>query len=89
MTNRRIRKNVGVKIDKERTIQFLLEYLRLYGPAGFRRIHRTVASTGGIAQLVERQLCKLDVRGSNPRASIFDGTSTISTEPQRACSSVG
>jgi hypothetical protein len=25
---------------------------------------------GGIAQLVERQLCKLDVRGSNPLASI-------------------
>lgn len=24
---------------------------------------------GGIAQLVERQLCKLDVRGSSPRAS--------------------
>src|SRR3954453_40922 len=27
--------------------------------------------SGGIAQLVERQLCKLDVRGSNPLASIF------------------
>ena len=26
-------------------------------------------ATGGIAQLVERQLCKLDVRGSSPRAS--------------------
>jgi hypothetical protein len=26
-------------------------------------------SSGGIAQLVERQLCKLDVRGSNPLAS--------------------
>ena len=26
-------------------------------------------STGGIAQLVERQLCKLDVRGSSPLAS--------------------
>ena len=25
--------------------------------------------SGGIAQLVERQLCKLDVRGSNPLAS--------------------
>ena len=25
---------------------------------------------GGIAQLVERQLCKLDVGGSNPPASI-------------------
>ena len=27
-------------------------------------------SFGGIAQLVERQLCKLEVRGSNPLASI-------------------
>ena len=27
------------------------------------------SSNGGIAQLVERQLCKLDVRGSNPLAS--------------------
>ena len=26
-------------------------------------------SRGGIAQLVERQLCKLEVRGSNPLAS--------------------
>src|SRR5262249_50805325 len=26
-------------------------------------------TTGGIAQLVERQLCKLEVRGSNPLAS--------------------
>ena len=26
---------------------------------------------GGIAQLVERQLCKLDVRGSNPLASMW------------------
>jgi hypothetical protein len=28
-------------------------------------------SFGGIAQLVERQLCKLEVRGSNPLASIL------------------
>jgi hypothetical protein len=28
---------------------------------------------GGIAQLVERQLCKLEVRGSNPLASIPEG----------------
>jgi hypothetical protein len=27
--------------------------------------------SGGIAQLVERQLCKLEVRGSNPLASIL------------------
>ncbi len=30
---------------------------------------RVRVSFGGIAQLVERQLCKLDVRGSNPLAS--------------------
>jgi hypothetical protein len=29
-------------------------------------------NSGGIAQLVERQLCKLDVRGSNPLASTSD-----------------
>ena len=29
-------------------------------------------SSGGIAQLVERQLCKLEVRGSNPLASNFE-----------------
>src|ERR1700730_18495760 len=28
-------------------------------------------SKGGIAQLVERQLCKLEVRGSNPLASRY------------------
>ena len=32
---------------------------------------RIEISQGGIAQLVERQLCKLEVRGSNPLASIF------------------
>ena len=31
----------------------------------------TLNLTGGIAQLVERQLCKLDVRGSSPLASRF------------------
>src|SRR5499433_3308429 len=30
---------------------------------------RIGSSRGGIAQLVERQLCKLEVRGSNPLAS--------------------
>ena len=30
-------------------------------------------SFGGIAQLVERQLCKLEVRGSNPLASKAEG----------------
>ena len=42
------------------------------GPARLRIRRQQAASTinGGIAQLVERQLCKLDVRGSNPRASM-------------------
>jgi hypothetical protein len=31
--------------------------------------HSAILSAGGIAQLVERQLCKLEVRGSNPLAS--------------------
>ena len=31
--------------------------------------HQLTGSDGGIAQLVERQLCKLEVRGSNPLAS--------------------
>src|SRR5438132_5967801 len=34
-----------------------------------RRINYQLSSSGGIAQLVERQLCKLEVRGSNPLAS--------------------
>src|SRR6516165_6426518 len=33
-----------------------------------RKLHSAVLF-GGIAQLVERQLCKLEVRGSNPLAS--------------------
>jgi len=33
------------------------------------RILQSAFGVGGIAQLVERQLCKLDVRGSNPLAS--------------------
>ena len=41
----------------------------------FASSHRSITMgasdvwSGGIAQLVERQLCKLDVRGSNPLAS--------------------
>jgi hypothetical protein len=31
--------------------------------------HQLSTFFGGIAQLVERQLCKLEVRGSNPLAS--------------------
>ena len=34
-------------------------------------------SCGGIAQLVERQLCKLEVRGSNPLASKTIGVEGI------------
>lgn len=39
---------------------------RLKCPSGDLHSH---LNGGGIAQLVERQLCKLDVRGSNPLAS--------------------
>src|SRR5207237_33204 len=37
--------------------------------------HQLRTFEGGIAQLVERQLCKLEVRGSNPLASknLVDG----------------
>jgi hypothetical protein len=34
-----------------------------------RTLRAMVPLHGGIAQLVERQLCKLEVRGSNPLAS--------------------
>jgi hypothetical protein len=34
-----------------------------------RNPHSAILREGGIAQLVERQLCKLEVRGSNPLAS--------------------
>src|SRR5437660_11121519 len=34
---------------------------------------------GGIAQLVERQLCKLEVRGSNPLASKASGVEASSS----------
>jgi hypothetical protein len=37
------------------------------------RILESAFGVGGIAQLVERQLCKLDVRGSNPLASSPEG----------------
>jgi hypothetical protein len=37
---------------------------------------------GGIAQLVERQLCKLEVRGSNPLASIFAQRKCHAVVPQ-------
>ena len=38
-------------------------------PRALERASRETARTGGIAQLVERQLCKLDAAGSNPAAS--------------------
>jgi hypothetical protein len=34
-----------------------------------RNLQSAILLAGGIAQLVERQLCKLEVRGSNPLAS--------------------
>jgi hypothetical protein len=36
---------------------------------GHHHLPFPIPETGGIAQLVERQLCKLEVRGSNPLAS--------------------
>ena len=39
-------------------------------PHTLELVPRHDENIGGIAQLVERQLCKLDVRGSNPLASI-------------------
>ena len=40
--------------------EFAIRNPQIYTPPSF---------FGGIAQLVERQLCKLEVRGSNPLAS--------------------
>ena len=43
---------------------------RCLTPVAFRAPYSRIRILiGGIAQLVERQLCKLDVRGSNPLAS--------------------
>ena len=45
---------------------------------------------GGIAQLVERQLCKLDAAGSNPAASTtLRKRAAGGFAAERACSSVG
>ena len=43
--------------------------------ASFNTFERAswIPRTGGIAQLAERQLCKLDVAGSNPAASTTTG----------------
>ena len=46
-------------------------------------------SGGGIAQLVERQLCKLEVRGSNPLASIFRFAKNVAPKPWRRRTSFG
>ena len=43
-------------------------FLSLQSPIANR--NSKIVQAGGIAQLVERQLCKLEVRGSNPLASI-------------------
>ena len=40
-------------------------------------------SQGGIAQLVERQLCKLEVRGSNPLASSLRSRRRGERKPSR------
>ncbi len=56
--------------------------LRLQSPLGHRH---SKFFHGGIAQLVERQLCKLDVRGSNPLASIFNLENTGVAKHARGC----
>src|SRR3954462_16009543 len=62
------------------------------------QLHSETSPTGGIAQLVERQLCKLDVRGSNPLASTFlnetsdqpsSGTARLEFSESEAADSVG
>ncbi len=52
---------------------------------------RETPRAGGIAQLVERQLCKLDAAGSSPAASTipFPGGGAGPAPRKRACSSVG
>src|SRR5438477_8073988 len=46
-------------------------------------IYNLQSQTGGIAQLVERQLCKLEVRGSNPLASTSSLGGRASSPPIR------
>ena len=46
-------------------------------------------SQGGIAQLVERQLCKLEVRGSNPLASSLRSRRTEERRLSRRSLGVG
>ena len=52
--------------------------------------HQLSTFYGGIAQLVERQLCKLEVRGSNPLASkISHSEIQMTFEGMRTCSTGG
>ena len=56
----------------KRTIQYMKMSINTSrADAGLYKVQTFPSDTlpGGIAQLVERQLCKLDVRGSNPLAS--------------------
>ena len=80
-------KALQVGISIERTIQCLYEMYHHLAtepvdgcwhvadqvgfPSVTTRLNEPFLVKGGIAQLVERQLCKLDVRGSSPRASKF------------------
>jgi hypothetical protein len=57
---------VAVRSAGARSINAGKEFLEI----GNRQSTFGNSSCGGIAQLVERQLCKLEVRGSNPLASI-------------------
>ena len=49
--------------DRHETVMFRIPSVPV------RDAKRGAAQLGGIAQLVERQLCKLDVAGSSPTAS--------------------
>ena len=63
------------ELRKERTIQCLLKNNLLATDPALMVDRINNLKPGGIAQLVERQLCKLDVRGSNPLASILSKAS--------------
>ena len=52
--------------------------LRLHLQSTIRNLKSKIYK-GGIAQLVERQLCKLEVRGSNPLASKAESVEAKST----------
>ena len=69
---RQLKENVGQMPGDDRKIDIRHFLFRSRWPLSFaiRNPQPTIRNPcGGIAQLVERQLCKLEVRGSNPLAS--------------------